>query len=501
MRSCHVQIGRLRRWLLAIATAALAAAVTPGVALAAETGVVSDFASGVSSETQDRTARALLDLDARWVRVTVNWSDAIEPSDDSYNGSTLSSFDRAIKLARAVGYKVIVMVNGSPSWARDGDGNSPPRDSAELGEFMAFLASRYVGQVEAYQVWNEPNVVGLSSGMGSAAYARMLRTVAPSIRAADPTAKVVFAGLFRNDYGYLARVYRRVPNVRDSFDVMATHPYVEYGRPPEAAWLNTRGDRISRGAFSAYRAVRETMETHGDAKPIWLTGFAWSTTTQSVLNDVGVSPAVQADYLVRAYRCLEQDPYVQIALWSGLRNDASQSDADTWTAQLGLMTTDFMAKPAYYALWNYEPGAGGCTYDDPFAPAPVGPPPGPTPEPETELTHTPKPGGAKPEDDDVPGPAVRSRLMLTVTRARIRKGRLTISGRVARGATGRIRGQARFGRGLRRFTVPIESGRIKVNTRLRDARHVKRVRVTLIYRGSKRFQAASLTLRVSRRQG
>ena len=53
------------------------------------------------------------------------------------------------------------------------------------------------------------------------------------------------------------------------------------------------------------------MLAYGDAKPMWLTEFGWSTTSDSW----GVSAQTQADYLLRAYRMLEQDSYVQVAIW------------------------------------------------------------------------------------------------------------------------------------------------------------------------------------------
>jgi hypothetical protein len=401
----------------------------------------------------------------------------------------------------------MVTVEESPSWAHDGSNkNSPPRDNAELAEFMAFLANRYEGRVEAYQVWNEPNLPGAwPSGPDPAQYAAMLRAVAPSIRAADPAAKVLFAGLSRNDYEYLEGAYAEMPRIGDYFDVMATHPYVYYGQSPEAVWLDGNG-RIFKGAFSAYREVRATMEAHGDTKPIWFTEFGWSTTTQGVGDDQGVSPETQADYLVRAYNCLEQDPYVEVATWYGLRNEYWEHDADTWVAQLGLMTTDFARKPAYYALKNYVPGAGGCTYGGPALPGDPEPSPESAPEPALEPAPEPTPepsDEAEPSaegDETVTSSTVRSSPMLTVTRAQLRRGRLAISARVASGATGRLRGRARFGRGLRRFTAPIDSGgRIVIDKRLRGARRASAARVTLIFRGSRLFHPQSLTLRAARR--
>src|SRR5687768_2728043 len=87
--------------LLAIAAAMLAGAIAPAAVQAAETGVGTDLASPeVTRKTQDRTATALRDVDARWARLIMNWTDSVEPSDGLYNPTTLSTFDRAVDLAR-----------------------------------------------------------------------------------------------------------------------------------------------------------------------------------------------------------------------------------------------------------------------------------------------------------------------------------------------------------------------------------------------------------------
>jgi hypothetical protein len=88
--------------------------------------------------------------------------------------------------------------------------------------------------------------------------------------------------------------------------------------------------------------------------------------------------------------------------------------------------------------------------------------------------------------------------MLKVSRAQFRRGRLTILGTIASGASGRLRGRAHFGRGLRRFTTPIDSsGTFRIDQRLRGARRSTAARVTLVYRGNRRLlgQTLSLTIR------
>ena len=459
---------------------------------AAQPGIVPDLTWGVSSSVQDQTAADMEELGADWARLNISWSDWTEPSKGSYSNSAFNSIDRGIDLARAAGYRVMITVEESPAWARESEiKNHPPDDNADLADFMAYIATRYLGKVEAYQVWNEPNLEwAWPSGPDPAEYANMLRTVSPAIRAVDPNAEVVFAGLNTNHYSYLQGAYKAVPNLSQHFDVMALHPYTFGNAPPEKVWRDPNG-KISRGAFAGYREVRQTMESYGDTKPIWITEFGWATYS----GPKGVSPQTQADYLVRALRCLEQDPYVEIAHWYNLRNAWWEHDGNTWSGQLGLMNTDFSRKPAFDALKNYVPGTGTCTYNDPGAPTPA-----PTPEPEPEPEPTPEPTPTDPdpstdpteEDEEEPGTVVsstRTASMLAVRRARIRDGELLIAGRVARGAAGRVSGLARYGHHTKRFSSRIDGrGKIEIRKRLPGVRRRGTARVRMVYRGNAGYQ-------------
>jgi hypothetical protein len=456
----------------------------PTASDAADTGVVPDLTWGINSTAKQQTAAALQELGAQWVRMSVSWSDDVEPRKGSYQSAALSRFDEAVNIAQAAGYRVILMVEQSPSWAHDGtNDNSPPRDNADLADFMGFLAARYVGKVEAYEVWNEPNLPwAWPSGPDGGEYAQMLKTVAPAIRAADPNAKVVYAGLNRNDYGFVEAGYRAVPNMGGYFDVMALHPYVDGGLAPETVKIDPNG-RISPGSFAGYREVRRSMLNHGDTKPIWLTEFGWSTTSLSR----GVSPATQADYLVRAYRCLEQDPYVQVATWYNLRNEFWQADADNWFAQLGLMSTDFTRKPAFDALKNYRPGTGTCTYDYPSTSPTVAPP-------VTKLLPTAPPAGPA----VVPPTSHRSVPRLSVQQALIRDGHLVLDAKVARGAIGTVRGAISY-EGIRHTFVarPDTAGKIRVREPLADAAGASAGWVALVYDRDAHFQRQWVVLQAA----
>jgi hypothetical protein len=321
----------------------------PAAARAAEPGVVPDLTWASSSAEQDRTATAISDVHAKWVRLNANWADA-EPTKGSYNTWWLAQYDRAVDLARSAGAKIVMLSYQSPSWA-SGSSNveTPPKDPADYARFMSFLAKRYAGKVQAYEVWNEENISRFwSTGPDPAAYTRLLKASYGAIKSADPNAKVVFGGLSTNDYRFVEGAY--AAGAKGNFDVMSVHPYT--CGSPENVWRDGSG-RIARDSFAGYREVRASMAANGEAKPIWFTEFGWSTTSQAC----GVSENTQADYLNKALRFVEQDPYVEVALWYNFRNNYWNHDSDELEARYGLLRTDFSPKPAYAALKNYTPGS------------------------------------------------------------------------------------------------------------------------------------------------
>jgi hypothetical protein len=162
------------------------------------------------------------------------------------------------------------------------------------------------------------------------------------------------------------------------------------------------------------------MLARGALKPIWATEFGWSTTTNGGYLG-GVSEATQAAYTTQAFKCLEQDPYVEVAFYYNLRNNYWANNANTWDDQLGLMKTNWAHKPAYDAYKGYSPGTQGCTYIDRATGSALRPPvppsgqgqPGTTPQQPAPAT---APVATKPAPAKVA--ARRTRTVLRVAPAR-----------------------------------------------------------------------------------
>ena len=410
-----------QRSLFVFAVVLVALIVSPA-AQAAEKGVNTDLTWGLSEADQDRTGAVVLDSGARWALITVSWRAVEYDAKGTYDQAQLDSVDHAVSVLNQAGVNVIATVFATPRWASaDPDEQyTPPTDPADYADFMKFLADRYKGRVAAYEIWNEEDLSRFwKPAPDAAAYAGLLKAAYPKVKEGDPNARVLFGGTQFNDYSWLEQVYAAEPTIGQYFDVMATHPYPPNRHAPEDVRYCTVADpdnfcpvadgRMSKDSFPAYRLVRDTLLAHGNDKPIWFTEVGWSSASG---NAWGVSEATQADYLTRAYRYIEGDPYVQVAVWYNLRNSLFGNDGPNWDDQLGLLRTDFSPKPSYAAfraILNENPSVPG-----------IPPPPSSLPSP---------------PDGPVAAPASLRLSVFRMTPARFRAARRGPSVRAAAGGT------------------------------------------------------------------
>jgi len=190
-------------------------------------------------------------------------------------------WDPIVRAVEAHGLELVAVLDTTPSWASEGqDPHTPPLREADFGRFARAFATRYGGQIRWYQIWDEPN---LSSHWGGryadpTAYARLLRTGASQIRAADPQALILTAGLAPtweqgplnlDEAAFLRGLYEA--GAGDGFDVVAAKPY--------GFWSGPEDRRVSSDVlnFSRLIRLREVMEAHGDGdKPIWAVEWGWN---------------------------------------------------------------------------------------------------------------------------------------------------------------------------------------------------------------------------------
>jgi hypothetical protein len=272
----------------------------------------------VDNKTAWRDADLVQGLGFGWLKEQFSWS-AISGSRGGYDWFRT---DWIVKLAAERKLKLLVRLDKAPFWAlaEAGDAgkytDTPPKDPALMGEFCGALAGHYAGRIAAYEVWNEPNLAREWGGQppDPAGYVALLKACYTAIKAADPKAIVLSAGMAPTitddssvsmpDDQYYQGLY--AAGGAAYFDMLGVHA-PGYGNPPERAPADCQADAFWQSAVWCFRHVEEIraimVAAKDGAKQIAVTEMGW--TTDPVHNDYkwyAVSEAMQADYLVRAFQ-------------------------------------------------------------------------------------------------------------------------------------------------------------------------------------------------------
>jgi hypothetical protein len=316
--------------ILTLLTLAAALAL-PASAHATEIGL--NMNGGAAASSHDNWSM-LEDTKAGWARHFVVWSG---------QRATDGGYDDIVKNEERRGIKTLFVVTGL---------GGTRADNAAYTSFMASLAARYKGEVDAYEIWNEADEPAFWPGAPDpAGYVALLKNAYTAVKTIDPEAKIVFAPTTGNNYGFVDAAYKA--GAKGYFDAMAVHTDTACSVDGPTRYYREE-DRIARFVFLGYRTVRETMLAHGDDKPIWMTEFGWSATSRRCdrgrwagEKDAGVPEPVQAQFLREAFHCMKEDPYLEVAMWFNsrdLRGDNSELDS------YGLRRADGTHRPAYDAF-------------------------------------------------------------------------------------------------------------------------------------------------------
>ena len=317
----------------------------------------------VGIQSWDDPTRAELDrlkrVGAISFRINLRWS-RVERTRGRY---TWRYYDRLFLMAARRGIRVLPVLLASPSWVCNPTCSRhvpqyPPRTAVQRRHFVVFAhraARRYGpngsfwnGKAVApssrpvwFQVWNEPNIPNYwNRAPNAVAYAQFLGRTGRVLKHADPSVKVLAAGLpdsgARGDVIRMAPFIRRmfsVPGVADVVDAVAIHPYGS---------VETIVGRI-RAARGAMRA-----SLGGRTKPTFLTEFGWATAGRGYVT----TRQGQARQLRRAYGQLlanRQRYRLEGAYWFNLKDHRAPKPRISywWGYYTGLFDRHGNAKPSW----------------------------------------------------------------------------------------------------------------------------------------------------------
>lgn len=317
-----------------------------------------------------RDLQLVQEMNFGWVKQVFAWRDIEAPAKGEYNWYRP---DRIVQQANEAGLKLLVRIDHQPLWsvlALEDEGkpitnNQPPANYQDFGDFCFALASNYKGRIQAYQVWNEPN---LNREWGDqipnpAEYTELLRVCYQGIKSADPNAIVVSAGLAPTggpmpqampDDEFLRGMYEA--GASNYFDALGLNA-PGYKAPPTLSpeeGLNEIWGGHRWNVFRHVEDMREIMVANGDAEKqivILETGWILQQDLHPSYTWHGVTEQQQAEYLVGAYQFARENWQP----WIGPIFTIYMSDA-TWTPEeheqywWAIVLPDGTQRPAYLAL-------------------------------------------------------------------------------------------------------------------------------------------------------
>jgi len=329
-------------------------------------------------EIADRDLQLVQDAGFRWVKQEFAWRELEGAGKGEFDWSRT---DRIMDQIDAHGLKVIVRLGVQPEWAGGGYPEiGPPNDLQDFADFVTAVATRYKGRIDAYQIWNEPNLAREWGNRppNAAEYTEMLKVAYQAIKAVDPYPIVISAGMApttrnddvaRPDIYYIQEMYDAGASAY--FDALGAHG-PGYASPPEtdpAEIARTPGmanpgdfennvpEELRRVyGFRHVEDVREVMVRNGDeAKQIVLLEFGWTIDPRpdSPYRWHAVTPEQQDKYFQRAYAFAKENwqPWIGVMSLIYVANPQwTMQDEQTYWSIVYPTYPEFTPAPAYFGL-------------------------------------------------------------------------------------------------------------------------------------------------------
>jgi hypothetical protein len=298
--------------------------------------------------TPDLEARlkAIQEAGIKWGRQDFTWS-RIERKKGEYD---FAPYDQLVEKCRKHG----ILLFGNLAYGPSFHDPRTPEGVEAYCTFAQAAAKHFAGQVDHWQIWNEPNG-GFWKGSPEQ-YARLLAASGKAIHDANPKAKVLGLNMAFCDVLWAEKVLKFIPY--DCFDIACFHPY----RPPSApeerfdwweldqyvkSWhkndLNPDYPLVHMSLLEQTEELIRVLEKFGKSKPLWITEMCWNTH----IHPYGTSELRQADLAVRLYTLAIASQRIDKVFWWTLKDGGTRQfdQAD----MVGLMRADLAPKYAYSA--------------------------------------------------------------------------------------------------------------------------------------------------------
>jgi hypothetical protein len=324
-----------------VAGAGLALAAPAPAATPAQLKGISVSTIGTDPAALTRSLTRVKSEGATFVRAGLGWADVEPDAAGGRPAEILARMDRFFADARARKLKVLLLVSSTPCWASSapadlrGDCSTakqraaaqayPPADPADFARFSAFVTQRYAADLQAFEVWNEPdqrNELYFAGPDKPQRYAAMLKAAYPAVKAVAPNVPVLGGAIVGSNGAFLKALYDN--GIKGFYDGLSVHFY----------------DLV----LYSLKQIHQVQVANGDKKPLWLAETGWSSCAPKQLQDgqVCVNRNAQAANLADLYQAVRRT--------SWLRATTIFSIEDTPQYDLGLFDRQGHTKPSATAL-------------------------------------------------------------------------------------------------------------------------------------------------------
>jgi hypothetical protein len=215
-------------------------------------GIIPDHGEG----PPDKEYAFLDELGAVWLRKTFYWT-GFEPEMGLWD---YSDYDEFVETGKAAGKKILAILAYDTSWIHKGKRRRryiTPRQLPYYLRYVEEVVSRYKGQIDAYEIWNEPNWLFWRGKRED--FFTLTRAAALKIRETDPGAKIVAGSFNRVPRGFIRDMFQS--GALKEADVISFHPY----------------DISPRGSVRLYDQFKRFLAAQGYTGDIWVTETGYPT--------------------------------------------------------------------------------------------------------------------------------------------------------------------------------------------------------------------------------
>ena len=203
--------------------------------------------------------------------------------------------------------------------------------------------------IREWQIWNEPGILYFWSEQPFAgSFVPVLRAAANGIRAVDPGATVVLAGLNNRSWEDLAEIY--AAGGRGSFDAVAIHPYTF--RPADV--------------LRVVRRARRVMRANGDRDlPVWITEISWTaardkTLLPDIVNTTDRGQARNLRKVVRGFAAMRRRARIERVIWYTWLSSEQPTSSFNWSGLRRLRSGSVVSAPALATFRRVARRLQGC---------------------------------------------------------------------------------------------------------------------------------------------